>query len=208
MSHPIFKNQRFWKFSLNELFNMNSILVQEYAKGSTNVIDLANRIILDIEYPFYLGQPNDSHQRLAFKTYKKCIDYDFWGKADETCALRKGDCEDSSVFFVTCARILGLSAKEVYEVFGVVRDSKTKQILGGHGWAVSKQLNVGQPNMFALMESTLDAPPVEYPVISERFEDLKEPFLFENVIYDPEFLFNDTEYHFVKSIIGGYRIGG
>ncbi len=201
----MFKNQRFWTFALNELFNMNSIIVQEYAKASKDIIDLANRIILDIEYPFHLGKPTDSHQFLAFHTYKKCIDLDFWGKADETCALRKGDCEDSSVFFVTCARIIGLSEKEVYEVFGVVRDARTKQILGGHGWSY-----FWYDNHWRLYESTLDVYPKEYPKIGEKHNDvseIREPVLFENVIYDPEFLFNDVEYHFVKGIIGGKYFG-
>lgn len=203
MAFPVFSSQRFWKFSLKELFNKCSVIVQEYAKASKDIIDLANRIILDIEYPFHLGKPCDSHQFLAFKTYKKCIDLDFWGKADETCALRKGDCEDSSLFFVTCARIIGLTEEEVYEVFGVVRDSKSKSILGGHGWAY-----FWYDNAWRLYESTLDIPPREYPIVGQTLEDIKSPIYFENVIYDPEFLFNDQNYYFIKNIFGGYNIGG
>ncbi len=204
MSHPVFKNQRFWKFSLKELFNLNSVLVQEYAEASRDVIDLANRIILDIEYPFHLGRPTDSHQLLAFHDYKKCIDLDFWSKADETCAMRKGDCEDSSILFVTCARVIGLTEKEVYEAFGVVRDAETKQILGGHGWAYFWH------DGWRLYESTLDAYPEEYPIVGEKHNDIieiKEPYTLANVIYDPESLFNDTEHHFIKSIIGGKYLG-
>jgi len=204
MSHPVFSRQRFWKFRLNELFNLDSVIVQEYAEASKNVIDLTNRIILDIEYPFHLGQPTDSHQLLTFHTYKKCIDLDFWHKADETCALRKGDCEDSSIFFVTAARILGLSEKEVYEVFGVVRDATTGEVLGGHGWAYFWY------DGWRLYESTLDAYPKEYPKVGVKHDEvteIREPIRLENVVYDPEFLFNDKEYHFVKGIVGGKVYG-
>lgn len=193
MSFPIFTSQRFFKFRLSELFDVHSPVVEEYA-DKLSIKELADVIIIDISYPFHLGQPDDTHIFNAFHGDQKwCerIDLDYWQKAAETLTIRVGDCEDSSVAFVTCARVLGLKPDEVYEAFGIVKDASTGQILGGHGWAYFKD-----GDKWRLVESTLDAPPEEYPVCPDPFK----PFQLANVIYEPEMLFNDSEYHDITTL--------
>jgi len=198
VTFPILRDQRFWRFRLNELFDTDSVVVETFAKECGSALEVANRIIREVEYPFYMGSPNDSHQLLAFRDrvvqwrWKRCVELDFWQKASETLVFLIGDCEDSSIVFVTCVHILvPKDPKYAYELFGVVRDADTKEILGGHGWAVSKGL---PDDRYRLYESTLDTPPSEYPVVPDPFK----PFRIGRVVYEPEWVFNKYEFHLLS----------
>jgi len=103
------------------------------------------------------------------------------------------NCEDSSIAFVTAVRAKGLSAGNVYEAFGVVRDANTKALLGGHGWAISKGI---PDDKWRLYESTLDTPPAEYPIVKNP----EKPFKLGNIEYAPEWLFNDKIFKVVGSL--------
>lgn len=196
MSFPIITEQRFFKTSLNQLFDVASPVVLEYVEKYPSIKAIADAIIINIAYPFHMGQPDDTHVWNAFhgnQKWCKRIDADFWQKASETVAVKVGDCEDSSIAFVTCALAKGLAFENVYEAFGIVRDASTKQILGGHGWSYSKMI---PDENFRCYESTLDTPPAEYPVV----EDIKVPFKLGDIEYVPEWLFNVKTFEVVGSM--------
>lgn len=179
---------------------MGSLAVEEYTKEITDVRMLADTIIIDIDYPFHFGTPDDTHIYNCFhgnQKFCKRIDLDYWQTAKETLSIRVGDCEDSSIAFVVCARQLGLSPEEVYEIFGVVKDASTSVILGGHGWCVWKD-----EQGWRLVESTLDCPPEEYPIVPDIFK----PFRLSNVIYEPEWIFNDSEFHDVTKKVAPFQV--
>lgn len=143
----------------------------------------------------WLGQPDDKHIWNAYHGgYKRCItvDLDFWQKASETLSVKVGDCEDSSIAFVACARNF-LNPKYVFEAFGLVRDANTGAVLGGHGWALSHNI---PDEKFRLYESTLDEPPLRYPEVP----DVAKPFTLGNVVYEPEWLWNDKEFTVVGTM--------
>jgi len=45
-----------------------------------------------------------------------------------------------------------------------------------------------------LVESTLDVPPSTYPEVGSTLDDLKKPFAWNGIIYEPQQLFNDVVY--------------
>jgi len=192
MSFPIVNEQRFFKTALNELVDLDSITVKEYIKGKT-LMEIAASIIKDIEYPLRLGQPDDTHIWNAFHgKWCKTINEDFWQKASETLTVKIGDCEDSSIAFVACARALGLTQLQVYEAFGYV-EATTGNILGGHGWVFSKGI---PDDEWRLLESTLDEEPVLYPKVA----NIRQPFPFNNIVYVIEELWNDKRFEEVGSL--------
>ena len=194
MSHPAFYTQRFWSFKLNELLDFNTKVIGDFIRECDSRRSIADKVIREVEYPFYLGQPDDKHDWNAFHgKWCRSIKLDFWQKSSETAAQLIGDCEDSAILTAAALRRFGVPSKEVYVVFGLVRDADTQEILGGHGWVVFI-LN----DLFVLGESTLDIPPREYPSIGV-FESLSKPFHFETIIYDPEFFWIDDQYHYVSS---------
>lgn len=185
---PVITGKRFWDFRLNELVDLFSHQVNKYSLALPNDPKMvANAVIREVEYPFHLGQPDDTHVWNCFHgEYKFCrrVDLDFWQKASETAVLLVGDCEDSSVLYTALAgKIVGPDA--VYEVLGLVKDAETGQILGGHGWSVCKW-----DDQWHLTESTLDIPPSEYPIMV----DFKAPYKLGKWIYEPMVLFNWKEY--------------
>jgi hypothetical protein len=186
--------QRFFKLGLNELVDLDSLIVREYVAGKT-LMEVAEAIIREVRYPLHLGQPDDKHIWNAFHgSYKWCktVNLDFWQKSSETLAMKVGDCEDSSIAFTACARLY-LDSGGVYEAFGLVRDANTGAVLGGHGWVLSKGL---PDDVFRLYESTLDEPPLRYPEVP----DVAKPFTLGNVIYEPEWLWNDQKFMVVGSL--------
>jgi len=195
MSFPTFKDQRFWTFSLNELFDSDSVIIRQYIKDICSRRALCDKVIRDIQYPFdRYGNPTDVHIWNAFQG-KKCyeIKLDFWQKGSETVAQLMGDCEDSSILIVTCARAMNVPPNEIYETFGYVREADSQRLLGGHGWAVFVLYDDKQ---FRLVESTLDQPPVLYPIV----RDIKKPFRINNIEYVPEWIFNWKEFEMVNEI--------
>ena len=185
----IFTEQRFYPFTLQDLIQLDNETVRNYTKQSKTIKDLADRVIIDIEYPFHLGQPDDKHDINNFHGhYCTSITLDYWQTAEETLFMKKGDCEDSSIAFVTCALLFGLNDDVVFEVLGVVQDADTDQILGGHGWSYFML-----DGKMRLYESTLDVPP-EYPVI----DDIMKPYRLESIVYVPQVLFNKVHEYIIE----------
>jgi len=188
----ILMQKRFFPFELQDLIQPCQKLVREYVRQFSNVYDIANAIIREIKYPFHLGVPDDTHIYNAYHgKWCKVIEIDYWDTAEEVLGTKLADCDGSSICFVTCLRAFGVSASRVYEVFGVVKDYRTDQILGGHAWSIFE--NKG----WRLYESTLDRPPSEYPEIPSPYK----PSIIGNVKYEPDIIFNDKlilmskEYH-------------
>ena len=90
---PVVTKQRFWPTRLNELLDYDSYQVEQFLQGVPNAKVLADKVIRVIEYPFYHGQPDDTHVWNAFHgKWCKTITLDFWQKASETAAMKIGDC--------------------------------------------------------------------------------------------------------------------
>jgi len=193
-------DRRFIPFKLNELITKDSAIIEEYVKNVKSVEEIADRVIRDVEYPFFLFSPDDRHSCCFFHgRFRKTVKEDYWQNAAETCYIKAGDCEDSSILFCSAARCFGVSHEDVYVVFGVIREAGNGRVLGGHAWCVFK----GSDGKWHLMESTLDTPPVGYPVIPE--ENLFERIKFNNVIYEPQLFWNDkcafNAYNKVESVV-------
>lgn len=188
----MYTKQRFFKFRLKDLIQLNQLTVEEYVeevmKDSDDITKLADAIIRDIQYPWYMGQPDDKHVYNAYHgAWCKTIELDYWDQGEEVIATRMGDCDGSSIAFVTCARQWGLTPYEVYELFGYVKDAKTNAILGGHAWALFKDKH----GKWRLNETTLDIPPNTYPEVPE--DKLFKPYQLGNIVYVPEIAYNDKQ---------------
>jgi hypothetical protein len=194
MSFPVVEGVRFEPFRLNELFDYQRYVVVKFFEDCRTARDVAEKVIKAIQYPLFMGQPDDKHVWNHFHgKWCRKIELDYWQCCSETALFLIGDCEDSSILTVGGARLKGVPPENVYEVFGVVRDAVTGAILGGHGWVYVRDLSFGT-DKFVLVESTLDAPPPRYPEVGSTLEDLKKPFAWEGVVYVPEQLFNDVVY--------------
>jgi hypothetical protein len=191
---PVIEGKRFWPFALCDLVDLFSYQINEYSLNLPNDPKaVADAVIRDIRYPFHLGQPDDSHLWNSFHgSYKFCktVHLDFWQKASETAFIKVGDCEDSSILGTALSGKL-VGAEEVYEVFGVVVDADTGAILGGHGWYICYW-----DGKWHLVESTLDTPPKDYPLITH----FKEPYTLSTVIYYPMELWNWKHYEELSPI--------
>ena len=192
---PVVVNQRFFPVRLNELVDKDSYMVQEFVKNR-NHMDIARDILMMVRYPLdRKGQPDDEHKYSAYSGifhYNKTIKWDYWDEGKEVLGTLVADCEGSSICFVSCMRAKDVSEKDVYEVFGYVT-KENGEFLGGHGYAFFR-LDVTE--QWRLYESTLDIPPVEYPVVP----DIRKPFHYHGVVYHPEQLFNDKVYEEVKTV--------
>jgi hypothetical protein len=176
------------------LFDYNRYVVQDFFKDCKTAREVAEKVIKAIQYPLFMGQPDDKHVWNHFhRRWCRSIELDYWQTCSETALFLIGDCEDSSVLTVGGMRLVGVSPENVYEVFGLVRDAMTNAILGGHGWVYVKDPSFGT-DKFVLVESTLDTPPPRYPEVGPTFEDLKRPYRWENIIYEPQAFFNDTTF--------------
>jgi hypothetical protein len=205
MSFPVFTSQRFEPFALNELFDFNKYVVKDFIKDCKTVKDVADKVIRAVQYPFYMGQPDDKHHWNHFHgKFDRDITEDYWQTCSETALFLWGDCEDSSVLAVGGIRALDVRVDDVYEVFGLVRDAVTGAILGGHGWVYTRSSSFGT-DKYVLVESTLDTPPEKYPEVGSTLDDLKKPFRYGSVVYDPEALFNDEMYIEVRPISLGRK---
>jgi len=196
LSQPVVTEQFFWPIRLGELVDWYSFPVENFVKDCKSPKDVCDKVIRLVQYPYFMGHPEDRHQLLAFRDkvlgwkWKRCVKEDFWSPASYSAVLLIGDCEDSSILAVAGHRKLGLRPDQTYEVFGVVRDARTNEILGGHGWNVWKE-----GRRWLLCESTLDVPPPEYPIVA----DIRRACQIGNILYCPELLFNDIAYEMVGS---------
>ena len=196
---PVIEEERFEPFELNELFDYNRYVVKKFFEDCKTAKDVADKVIRAVQYPFYLGQPDDTHKWNHFHgKWCKTITEDYWQLNSETALFLIGDCEDSSTLTVGGMRLKGVSPDNVYEVFGVVKDVNGN-ILGGHGWVYARDKSFGT-DKFVLVESTLDEPPEKYPEVGSTLDDLKKPFRYENIIYEPWQLFNDVYYYEVAPL--------
>jgi len=190
MSFPIIEKKRFWKFRLDELFDLYSHQLLEFCEEIDKPKPLADKVIKVVDYPFYHGRPDNTHIWNCYHGDQKfCVrrDLDFWQKGGETARIGVGDCEDSSLLFTSgCGSPeLGVRADRVYEVFGVVRDAETDRILGGHAWSYCKW-----GGDWHYVESTLDKPPEKYPAV----EDIRKPYVHKKWKLVPYVLFNWKRY--------------
>ncbi len=153
--------------------------------------------IKNIDYPFYMGQPDDLHIWNAFhgKACFKVLE-DYWQTAFETMmtyVLNQrlynkhgfGDCEDSSIFITGMLRILNIPA---YEYFGAVYRDST--LLGGHAYLIA-QLDDGK---WHLIESTLDTPP-KYPDGYPIADPDKNQWKIGSIIYKADIRLNESHYY-------------
>ena len=201
MSFPVIEGTRFEPFRLNELFDYQRYVVKKFFEDCKTAREVAEKVIKVIQYPLHFGQPDDQHHWNHFHgKFDRTITEDYWQTCSETALFGRGDCEDSSILTVGGMRLKGVSNESVYEVFGIVRDAQTLEILGGHGWVYTRDPSFGT-DKFVLVESTLDQPPRKYPEVGTSLDDLKRPYRFENIIYEPEQLFNDEVYVELKPLI-------
>jgi hypothetical protein len=202
---PVIEGERFEPFELSELFDYNRYVVRKFFEDCKTAKDVADKVIRAVQYPFYLGQPDDQHKWNHFHgKWCKTITLDYWQLNSETALLLIGDCEDSSTLAVGGMRLKGVSSDDVFEAFGVVKDANGN-ILGGHGWLYARDKSFGT-DKFVLVESTLDTPPSQYPEVGSTLDDLNKPFRYENIIYEPELLFNDVQYIEISSATSCKRI--
>lgn len=192
---PVVSREYFYPIYLNELIDPESYTVKCYVKDKTSVKQIADSIILDVKYPIHWGLPDDTHVlSMYFGRYRwtKVIFWDFWDKGSMVLGTNKvADCDGSTIAFVTACRSFGVSQEDVFAVFGVVKqDGRT---LGGHAWAYVRDRSFGTFR-YVLVETTLDTPPEKYPEVGDSIEDLKRPFYYNGIWYEPEFLFNDKRY--------------
>jgi hypothetical protein len=202
---PVVEGTRFEPFRLDELFDYRRHIVRELFKSCKTARDVAELVIRTVEYPLYRGEPDDRHVWNHYHgKWCRVIEEDYWQTCSETALFLIGDCEDSSVLTVGGMRLLGVSSQNVYEVFGLVRDASTGEVLGGHGWVYVRDPSFGT-DKFVLVETTLDVPPSRYPEVCSSLDDLKRPYRFESVIYEPEQLFNDEVYIELRPLIARKR---
>jgi hypothetical protein len=190
------KRYRFWRvaaFNLQELIQIDSNVLDyvETFKYSANPYkDLADDVILSFDYPFYDGKFDDFHSYQAFRgdEYKfSRTFYDYFQTASETLLTRVGDCEDGAILYTTCARALGLHADRVYTALGLVKD-ESGNVLGGHAWSLVKW-----DDYWRLIETTLSEPyNYDLLIVGQTVEDIKKPFKYKTILYQPLGLFNDA----------------
>ena len=193
---PVVVRQRFWPIRLNELLDYGSYLVKEFVRDTPDARALADKVIRTIEYPFHGGQPDDTHIYNAYHgKWCRTITLDYWQSASETAALKIGDCEDSTILGVAGSLLLG---KEAYVVFGYVEEFRRSpasgegywEVVGGHAWYYVRDPEGFGDNEFHYVESTLDTPPEEYPVV----EDIRKPYVSGIWRLVPEIIWNDRVY--------------
>lgn len=192
MSFPIIEGTRFEKFRLNELLDYNAYCVIEFFEDCRTAKDVADKVIRVVQYPFFMGRPDDKHIWNYFHgKWCRTITDDYWQKASETALTMIGDCEDSSVLAASGMRLKGVPPENVYVVFGVVKDAMTDTILGGHSWVLARDASFGT-DKYVLCEMTLDVPPQRYPEVGATLEDLKKPYAYNRIVYESQILFNDA----------------
>jgi len=190
---PVVEKQRFWKVWLNELIDYCSYLPKKYVENKKTAREVVESLIREVEYPFYMGQPDDTHIYNAYHgKWCKKIDLDYWDTGSEVLATMIADCDGSAIVAATCLRAFGITHENVYVAFGYVTDLYGN-ILGGHAWTYAKDKSFGSDE-FVLLEMTLDEPPKSYLSCGKTVDDLKNPKVVGNYKYVPEFLWNDKNF--------------
>jgi len=156
--------------------------------------------IREVDYPFYMGQPDDLHT-VNFYHGKNCwkITEDYWDTCYEVMmevvlCRRTGcrplaDCDGSSIFITGMLRILDVPA---YEIFGAVY--KGNKLLGGHAYTITKL----EDNKWHLIETTLDTPP-SYPDGYPTVNPNENRWSVGDLVYEGWIKFNEKEYWEWKS---------
>lgn len=155
--------KRWVDFKINELLDTGDP-VWEYRDELKSIKDICEFVIKEFDYPLRWGTPTDVHRNNWFSGL--CchqITLDYWQTASETLRTLRlnrlkgkkgyGDCEDTSVLFVT---LMEEKCHEAYECLGLVY--RGDELLGGHGYAIF----MDEVGVWRLYESTLDVPP-PYP---------------------------------------------
>lgn len=141
------------KMHILELFDYDSLQVQDFFKNCIDELDIINRVLTGVKYPFTAsGKPTDYHYYQAFKKFawlchKMFVNNeDYWQKASESAWLGVGDCEDSTILLHTGFVRRGV---DCFACFGVVIiDDK---YVFGHAWEVGRLAG-----KYRLVETTLE----------------------------------------------------
>ncbi len=191
--------KRFTSIKINELLTLRSDWIKSQMEklGINTPQKAIEFVITKIDYPFYLGMPDDKHSWNAFHG-KACytINLDYWQSSYETLMTYilnnklkgkhgYGDCEDSSILAVALLRLLNV---ESYEILGMVYQNS--KLLGGHGYLIAK-LDDGK---WHLIESTLDVPP-KYPDGYPIIDPDSNTYKCGNLTYVGMIKFNESEYY-------------
>jgi len=187
--------KRWLDFKLTELLDTGDP-VWEYRDELKTRKDICDFVIQQIDYPFHLGAPTDKHYNNWFDS--GCchqITEDYWQQASETLATLRlnkrdgkkglGDCEDTSVLFVTLMLEKGF---EAWECLGEVLQNSIP--IGGHGWSIFKS----DDSFWRIYESTLDVPP-NYPEGYPRIDPDETSWKVEGLTYQAYAKFDRHEYY-------------
>jgi len=191
---PVVRSQFFYPIWLNELLDWQSYQVSEYVRGKSSAREVADSIIRDIEYPLWMGVPDDSHALNCYHgQYKWCrtVSEDFWDPASMVLGTNKvADCDGSAIALAACLRAIGVKPEDVYVVFGYVRNASSGEVVGGHAYVFCRDPSFGNGDSFSYLEATLDTPPDRYPPVP----DIRKPFTWGNWQLVPEIIWNDKYY--------------
>lgn len=188
---------KFWVGQTLEKWLDRADPVPQFASELKTRADVCRFMIEQFEYPMVRGMPNDKHTMNWFSGLEcYTITLDYWQLGSET--LRTlllsqkadpadkgmGDCEDTSMAFVTLFLEKGWKA---VECLGSVYDDTG--YLGGHGWSLFQD----EEGPWRLYESTLDeAPlyPAGYPIANVGDNDWRVGSL----IYHADAKFDRADY--------------
>jgi len=93
VSFPVVEGVRFEPFRLNELFDYNRYVVVKFFEDCRTAKDVADKVIRAIQYPLYMGQPDDKHVWNHFHgKWCRKIELDYWQTCSETALFGWGDC--------------------------------------------------------------------------------------------------------------------
>jgi hypothetical protein len=173
--------------------------VPQFAAKLGSREELCKFVIEKFEYPMVKGIPTDVHKNNWFsglECYQITLDY--WQKASETlrtlllsqkkegaAGLGMGDCEDSSITFVTLVLEKGWKA---LECLGMVYEAGVP--VGGHGWSLFQD----EDSRWRIYESTLDEAP-EYPSGYPLVNPADNDWIVGGLMYHADAKFDRTDYY-------------
>jgi len=152
------------------------------------IMQVLSFIAKTIEYPLdYRGRPTAARHVKVFKWWNGFYLADQnseygWLLPNQTVAIKKGICFDTSCLCTTLLRIRGVKA---YTVLGAVLKTRRRRFLGFHAWTEATT-SIGQR---LVLETTVHPKPAK-PVPAEQIYGGKL-----SITYDPIAWFNEQEYH-------------